>query len=129
MSHSIQSATKISNSNLGTINKCRKINVDFVLDRKSHLLYFGNQKGRHWCGRIFDHLTKGKNMELTDVIRIVNQKVLDAEESYGDDDVNNSTDCLLEARDMLMEFFNIEQDVEVQESNVRCPMCGHIVIK
>ncbi len=68
-------------------------------------------------------------MELTDVIRIVNQKVLDAEESYGDDDVNNSTDCLLEARDMLMEFFNIEQDVEVQESNVRCPMCGHIVIK
>ncbi len=68
-------------------------------------------------------------MELIDTIRATGLKISIASSCWDNKEDCRATELLKEVRDLLMDYFNIEQDVEVQEGNIRCPMCGHIVIK
>ena len=68
-------------------------------------------------------------MELEDVVRKIVETAQQAEFEFGEENDEGATEFLMAIRNLLMEFFNIEQDVEAPEGIVRCPMCGHLVIK
>ncbi len=65
-------------------------------------------------------------MELTDVIRQTGKWMEYAENSFGDGDEDTATEWLKKSRDMLMEFFNIEQDAPLLPDENRCPDCGKL---
>ncbi len=65
-------------------------------------------------------------MELKDVITQATGWMEFAETSFGDESEDAATEWLKKSRDLLMEFFNVEQDEPFLAGQNKCPACGKV---